>query len=175
MTEDQLQDLLKDLKKEQFNLRFQQATNQLENTARMRQVRRDTARGATILNEKAAAAASTAIHPMPLRSRGMARISSMPKMTGSTPLQFANVDAELWGLDTAWRYDLLEKRCQLYGDTAIVSYTFMLSQVTAEGITHRTHNESRVLVKEESGWQIVHVHKSPAYGAPYGPATDAGH
>jgi len=66
------------------------------------------------------------------------------------------------GESAAWRYDLLEKRCQLHGDTAIVSYTFMLSQVTAEGITHRTHNESRVLVRGDAGWQVVHVHKSPA-------------
>ena len=59
-TPDQLRDRLASLKKEGFNLRFQQATNQLENTARMRQVRRDTARVMTILNEKAAAAAKEA-------------------------------------------------------------------------------------------------------------------
>ena len=57
-TPDQLRDELANLKKEAFNLRFQQATNQLENTARMRKVRRDAARVKTILNEKAAAAAS---------------------------------------------------------------------------------------------------------------------
>ncbi|RFP87763.1 50S ribosomal protein L29 [Rhodobacteraceae bacterium 63075] len=54
---DQLKDELSSLKKEGFNLRFQQATGQLENTARMRQVKRDTARVLTILNEKAQAAA----------------------------------------------------------------------------------------------------------------------
>ncbi len=59
-TTDQLRDRLTGLKKEAFNLRFQQATNQLENTARMRQVRRDTARVVTVLNEKAAAAATEA-------------------------------------------------------------------------------------------------------------------
>ncbi|MBW4985338.1 50S ribosomal protein L29 [Mameliella sp. CS4] len=57
---DELRDQLVQLKKEAFNLRFQAATSQLENTARMRQVRRDVARINTILNEKAAAAASTA-------------------------------------------------------------------------------------------------------------------
>jgi len=56
-TPDQLRDDLVSLKKEAFNLRFQQATGQMENTARMRQVRRDAARVKTILNEKAAAAA----------------------------------------------------------------------------------------------------------------------
>ncbi len=59
-TPDQLRDELKALKKEAFNLRFQQATGQLENTARMRSVKRDVARVNTILNEKAAAAASEA-------------------------------------------------------------------------------------------------------------------
>ena len=59
-TPDELRDQLTSLKKEAFNLRFQQATNQLENTARMRQVRRDVARVMTVLNEKAAAAASEA-------------------------------------------------------------------------------------------------------------------
>ncbi|MFZ7091685.1 50S ribosomal protein L29 [Primorskyibacter sp. 2E233] len=59
-TPDQLRDDLVQLKKEAFNLRFQQATGQMENTARMRQVRRDVARVKTILNEKAASAASEA-------------------------------------------------------------------------------------------------------------------
>jgi large subunit ribosomal protein L29 len=59
-TPDQLRDELTALKKEAFNLRFQQATGQIENTARMRTVRRDAARVKTILNEKAASAASEA-------------------------------------------------------------------------------------------------------------------
>ncbi|MDS9932590.1 MAG: 50S ribosomal protein L29, partial [Planktomarina sp.] len=53
---DQLRDELVSLKKEAFNLRFQQATGQIENTSRMRQVRRGVARVNTILNQKAAAA-----------------------------------------------------------------------------------------------------------------------
>jgi large subunit ribosomal protein L29 len=52
-----LREQLTALKKEAFNLRFQQATGQLENTARVRVVRRDVARVMSILNEKAAAAA----------------------------------------------------------------------------------------------------------------------
>lgn len=59
-TPDQLRDELARLKKEAFNLRFQQATGQLENIARMRIVRRDAARVLTVLNEKAAAAATGA-------------------------------------------------------------------------------------------------------------------
>ncbi|MCE0506774.1 50S ribosomal protein L29 [Roseivivax sp. GX 12232] len=57
-TPDELRDQLVQLKKEAFNLRFQQATGQIENTARMKLVRRDVARIKTVLNEKAAAAAS---------------------------------------------------------------------------------------------------------------------
>lgn len=57
-TPDQLREQLVALKKEAFNLRFQQATGQLENTARMRNVRRNAARIKTVLNQKAAAAAA---------------------------------------------------------------------------------------------------------------------
>ena len=54
-TVDQLSDRLLQLKKEQFNLRFQRATGQLEGTARMSVVRRDIARIKTVLHERRAA------------------------------------------------------------------------------------------------------------------------
>jgi large subunit ribosomal protein L29 len=57
MTTDQMNDELGKLKKEQFNLRFQKATGQLENTRRITQVRRDIARIMTVSRRKAAAAA----------------------------------------------------------------------------------------------------------------------
>jgi large subunit ribosomal protein L29 len=53
MTPDQLSDELVKLKKEQFNLRFQQATGQLEKSSRIREVRRAIARVQTVLREKA--------------------------------------------------------------------------------------------------------------------------
>jgi len=56
-TKDELMNQLVDLKKEAFNLRFQQASGQLQNTARIRQVRRDIARIQTVLNDKAPAGA----------------------------------------------------------------------------------------------------------------------
>jgi large subunit ribosomal protein L29 len=59
-TPDQLRDELVNLKKEAFNLRFQQATGQLENASRLRTVKRDAARVKTVLNMKAAAAATDA-------------------------------------------------------------------------------------------------------------------
>ncbi len=57
---EELETVLADLKKEQFNLRFQSTSGQLENTARVRQVRRDVARVQTLMAEKAAQAAAQA-------------------------------------------------------------------------------------------------------------------
>ncbi len=54
MTPDELVDKMKDLRKEAFNLRFQKASGQLENTSRVRQVRRDIARIKTVMAAKAA-------------------------------------------------------------------------------------------------------------------------
>jgi hypothetical protein len=90
-----------------------------------------------------------------------------------TPHRQDGLDFHFFMIEHSWagetddfRYDLLEPRLQLYGDTAVASYTFMLTIVSKEGIRHRTHNESRVLVRREKGWQVVHVHKSPAWKAP---------
>jgi len=59
LSDDQMKDELVKLKKEQFNLRFQRATGQLENTARMRQIRRDIARIQTIARVKQAEAVAS--------------------------------------------------------------------------------------------------------------------
>ncbi len=59
-TPDELMEQLLGLKKEAFNLRFQKASGQLENTARVRQVRRDIARIKTVFHHKRAAAAAAA-------------------------------------------------------------------------------------------------------------------
>jgi large subunit ribosomal protein L29 len=61
MTLDQLDDEVLKLKKEQFNLRFQRATGQLENTARVRVIRRDIARMKTIAAQKRAGAPEPAV------------------------------------------------------------------------------------------------------------------
>ena len=60
MSADQMNDKLLELKKEQFNLRFQSATGQLEKTARIREVRRDIARLKTIMTETKTADAKSA-------------------------------------------------------------------------------------------------------------------
>ncbi len=96
-----------------------------------------------------------------------------------TPHRQDGLDFHFFMIDHSWagtgadfRYDLLEPRLQLYGNTAVVSYTFMLTMAGENGITHRTHNESRVLVKTaDKGWQVVHVHKSPAWQAPQAPTN----
>ena len=54
MTKDQVKDEVLKLKKEQFNLRFQRATGQIENTARIRQIRRDIARLKTVASQRSA-------------------------------------------------------------------------------------------------------------------------
>jgi ketosteroid isomerase-like protein len=93
-----------------------------------------------------------------------------------TPHRQDGLDFHRFMIEHRWagagdtRFDLLEPRLQLYGDTAIVSYTFMLSRAKPEGgVEHRTHNESRVLIKRDGQWQIVHVHKSPAWAALFEP------
>ena len=60
MTVDQLDDELLKLKKERFNLRFQKASGQLQDTARVRVVRRDIARVMTVATQKRAAAKTKA-------------------------------------------------------------------------------------------------------------------
>jgi large subunit ribosomal protein L29 len=72
-TEDQLGDELARLKKEQFNLRFQRASGQLENTARFRTVRRDIARIMTVLGQRAVVAAAAPAKAAPAEKPKAAR------------------------------------------------------------------------------------------------------
>lgn len=92
-----------------------------------------------------------------------------PHRQDGLPFHLFMIENSWAGTEADFRYDLWEKRLQLYGDTAIVSYTFMLTRSEAGGISHQGHNESRVLVKDREGWKIVHVHKSPSWPAPYQP------
>jgi len=89
-----------------------------------------------------------------------------PHRQDGQDFHFFMIDHSWAGTDGDYRYDLLEPRLQRYGDTAIVSYTFMLTIAGPAGIRHTLHNESRVLIRREGGWQVVHVHKSPAWRAP---------
>ena len=75
--------------------------------------------------------------------------------------------ADLGGAAVKHRYDLANLHIQQYGDCAIASYTLLLSTGDAGGVTVTSHNESRVILKHPEGWKVVHVHKSPAWSAPY--------
>jgi ketosteroid isomerase-like protein len=65
------------------------------------------------------------------------------------------------------RFDLSNLHIQRYGDMAIASYTLLISTALPEGVRVAAHNESRVMVKQNGAWKVVHVHKSPAWQAPH--------
>jgi hypothetical protein len=75
--------------------------------------------------------------------------------------------AEDKGQKAQSRFDLANLRIQRYGDTAIASYTLLISTALPEGVKVAAHNESRVIVKIDGKWNVVHVHKSPAWNAPH--------
>jgi len=65
------------------------------------------------------------------------------------------------------RLDLANLHIQRYESTAIASYTMMISTGLPTGVKVVAHNESRVMIKQAGKWQVVHVHKSPAWSAPH--------
>ena len=70
---------------------------------------------------------------------------------------------------TRTRFDLANLKIQRYGDTAIASYTLLSSSATSQGVRVVAHNETRVMVRLDGAWKVVHVHKSPAWPAPHVP------
>ena len=78
-SQDQLADELVKLKKEQFNLRFQRASGQLENTARIRVVRHDIARVMTILNQRGGSVASALAGKAPDKAAKKAKTAPKAK------------------------------------------------------------------------------------------------
>lgn len=75
--------------------------------------------------------------------------------------------AEDHGQSARSRFDLANLHIQRYGDTAIASYTLLISTALPSGVQVAAHNESRVIIKLDGAWQVVHVHKSPAWQAPH--------
>jgi ketosteroid isomerase-like protein len=65
------------------------------------------------------------------------------------------------------RFDLSNLHIQNYGETAIASYTLLISTAAPNGVEVASHNESRVMVRINGTWKVVHVHKSPAWQAPH--------
>jgi hypothetical protein len=74
-----------------------------------------------------------------------------------------------WKDKSPTRFDLSNLQIQNYGDTAIASYTLLISTASPDGVKVASHNESRVMVKQNGTWKVVHVHKSPAWQAPHIP------
>lgn len=61
------------------------------------------------------------------------------------------------------RLDLLTPRVQVYGETAVVTYTLLKTTVSDDGVaSFSTMNEARVFSKIDGNWKMVHLHKSPA-------------
>jgi large subunit ribosomal protein L29 len=90
---DQLVDELTKLKKEQFNLRFQRASGQLENTARIRVVRHDIARVMTVLQQRggnAQAALSAAGEPKAKKAKAPTKAKSETKAAKAKPAKRAS-------------------------------------------------------------------------------------
>lgn len=68
------------------------------------------------------------------------------------------------------RFDLSNLHIQNYGDTAVASYTLLISTATPDGVKVAFHNESRVIVRQKGTWKVVHAHRSPARQAPHVPS-----
>ena len=83
-SQDQLGEELVKLKKEQFNLRFQRASGQLENTARIRVVRHDIARVMTVLSQRGGSAASALAGKAPDKSAKKAKAAPKAKTKSKT-------------------------------------------------------------------------------------------
>jgi hypothetical protein len=65
------------------------------------------------------------------------------------------------------RLDLSNLCIQRYGNTAIASYTLLISTALPDGVHVVAHNESRVMVRQAGKWKVVHVHKSPSWPSPH--------
>ena len=79
----------------------------------------------------------------------------------------SEIDTDISDGMTDIRFDLANLKIQCYGDTAIASYTMLVSTATDQGVEVASHHESRVMIKIENGWRVVHVHKSPTWKAPH--------
>ena len=76
-------------------------------------------------------------------------------------LEFHLALIEGGGNGTSSRLDMLTPRVQVYGDTAIVNYTLLKTTLGGAAPQFSTMNETRVFVKLDGVWKMVHLHKSP--------------
>lgn len=66
-------------------------------------------------------------------------------------------------------HEILQPRVQVYGDTAIATYTLLVRSVHGAAVTRTQQNETRVFHRFADGWKLVHCHKSPCWRAPHDP------
>ena len=78
------------------------------------------------------------------------------------------------GVNPRVHFELANYHEQVYDDAAICSYTLLISRGTASGVRVLSYNESRVLIKQDDIWKVVHVHKSPSWKAPFQPPDQLG-
>ncbi len=81
----------------------------------------------------------------------------------------ANEAQQRAGKARAVEHEVLAPKVQFYGDVAIVTFTLSMRYTGESGVQHTEHNETRVFVRREAGWQLVHCHKSPMWPAPHSP------
>lgn len=60
-----------------------------------------------------------------------------------------------------YRLDIVNPRVQVYGGAAVASYTLVVTRSDEEGIRFSTTNETRVFVRQDGRWMMVHFHKTP--------------
>ncbi|HRX02888.1 MAG: nuclear transport factor 2 family protein [Anaerolineae bacterium] len=73
------------------------------------------------------------------------------------------------GSDARTEHEILQPRVQVFGDTAIVTYTLLVRSVSGGAVRRTQQNETRVLHRFDDGWKLVHCHKSPCWRAPHDP------
>lgn len=66
-------------------------------------------------------------------------------------------------------HEILQPRVQMFGDTAVVTYTLLVRSVSDGAVRRTQQNETRVLHRFDDGWKLVHCHKSPCWRAPHDP------
>lgn len=73
------------------------------------------------------------------------------------------------GSEARTEHEVLQPRVQIYGDTAIATYTLLVRSVRGATVTRTQQNETRVFHRFAGGWKLVHCHKSPCWRAPHDP------
>lgn len=96
--------------------------------------------------------------------------SDVSSFESETPVRVDTVDFHLHYMrqqrstrspELQYRIDILNPRIQFHGNVAIATYTLVVTRSDSRGICFTTTNETRVFVRQESRWTLVHFHKTP--------------